>query len=73
MKRTVRLLTLLASLSLIVSCAANRRASADVYSPDEAQRVMLVEYGTVESVRPAVIEGPDTGGEIGRASCRERV
>ncbi|HNL91776.1 MAG TPA: hypothetical protein PKH01_02640 [Pseudomonadales bacterium] len=39
----------------LVGCADN--LSGDTYSRDEARRTMAVQYGTVDSVRPVVIEG----------------
>jgi outer membrane lipoprotein SlyB len=39
----------------ITGCADN--LSGDTYSRDEARRTMAVQYGTVDAVRPVVIQG----------------
>lgn len=49
-------LLLLLVITLGVSGCAND-LSGDVYTRDEARKQMQVTYGTVESVRPVVLEG----------------
>jgi len=60
------LVTLAAMLSL-AGCAPSR--SADVYHRGEALRAQTVEFGTIESLRPVMIEGGQTGvGIVGGAA-----
>ena len=50
-----RLLPSLLTCLCIAGCADN--LSGDVYSRDEARKTMNVQYGTVDAVRPVVLEG----------------
>jgi len=51
--------TFLFSVLLMQGCANSLKG--DVYSRDEAQKTMNFRWGTVESTRPVVIEGDQTG------------
>lgn len=48
-------------LGLVAGCA-NQTASSSVYSYDQAQREQVVRLGTVESVRPVVIQSDRSSG-----------
>jgi outer membrane lipoprotein SlyB len=50
-----RILCLLLTCLYLTACAD--KLSGDVYSRDEARTPLQVSYGTVESVRPVVLEG----------------
>ncbi len=50
-----RLLICLCACLYLTGCA--NKLSGDVYSRDDARQQMQVRYGTVESVRPVVLEG----------------
>ena len=68
----MKVVTILAiSFLAIATSGCMSTLSGDYYSRDDARRVQTVEYGTVESLRPVVIEGtktpvgPIAGGAIG--------
>lgn len=54
----VAFIVLLAA-AVLGGCASSR--SGQVYSRDEARRVMTVEYGTVTSIKEVTIEGTQSG------------
>lgn len=62
-----QLITIILCSLLIVGCASSK--SGQVYSRDEAQRVQQVQLGTIEYVKPILIEGTKSAvGTIGGAA-----
>ncbi|MGB0957120.1 MAG: hypothetical protein ACPGUF_01505 [Litorivicinus sp.] len=50
---------MLVSTLVLAGCATSLKG--DVYSRDEARAVGTVQYGTINEVRPVIIEGTQTG------------
>lgn len=60
MNKSVNILFALAMLVTLAGCTTSG-LTGTTYSRDEARRVQVVKYGTVESVTPVVIEGKSDG------------
>ncbi len=60
MNRSVNIFFALAMLVTLAGCTTSG-LTGTTYSREEARRVQVVKYGTVESVTPVVIEGKSDG------------
>ncbi|MGB1236623.1 MAG: glycine zipper 2TM domain-containing protein [Pseudomonadales bacterium] len=65
MKKSAKLIPIIALSALLGGCATSN-LSGDTYTRDEARAVQNVQYGTIISARPVVIEGR-TEGVVGTA------
>lgn len=63
--RTPLLIMTIASATFVAGCA-NNSLTGDTYSRDDARKVQQVQYGSIVSVQPVVIEG-NREGIIGNA------